>query len=277
MAALPGLIPIRDPNDPRLEPYRSLKGKKLERDGIFMAEGQKVVESMVAGGCQIASCLTARDTVGRYADILAAIAKRGASAYVAEKALIEGIIGFRFHRGIMAVGRCPEKRTVAVTLKKSGCARRQLLVALNAINDPQNVGLIARNAAAFGAQALIVDSATHDPYYRRAVRVSMGAIFGMPVCYEEDLAKSLAWLKERHGARIIAAVLGAGSADIGTVDLSGNICLVFGNEEAGISPDVLRVADAKAKIPISKTVDSLNVASASAVFLHEASRRRINN
>ena len=263
-------VAIKDPDDPRLASYSSLKGKSLEREGVFIAEGEKVVESMVTSGCRIASSLTARGAIARYKGLLAVMAKRGAVNYVAADELIEGIIGFRFHKGIMAVGYCPKKLTVSDVLKKP--ERPLLLVALNAINDPQNVGLIARNAAAFGVRALIVDHATYDPYYRKAVRVSMGTIFRLPVCYEDDLGSSLIRLKEKYDTRIIAATPGRGARDIAKTDLSGNICFVFGNEDKGISRRVLSIADARVRIPISKAVDSLNVASASAVFLYEASR-----
>ena len=263
-------IAIHDTNDPRLAPYRSLKGKELERDGIFMAEGEKVVRSMVESGCRIESCLTSSDAAARYRPLLATMAKRGARPYVAANSVIEGIIGFRFHRGIMAVGHCPKKLTVCEVLKKP--KRPLFLVALDAINDPENVGLIARNASAFGVQALIVDHATYDPYYRKAIRVSMGTIFTLPIYYEDDLASSLEWLRKEHDTRIVAATPGRGADDIAKVKLSGNVCFVFGNEDKGISRRVLSIADAKVRIPISKNVDSLNVASASAVCLYEASR-----
>ena len=261
---------IQDPNDPRLAAYNSLKGKLLERDGIFIAEGEKVVGSMVESGCKIASCLTAEGAVTRYKSLLGVMAKRGASVYVAADELIERIIGFRFHKGIMAVGHCPKKRTIADALKSPKSPL--FLVALDAVNDPENIGLIARNAAAFGVGTLIVDNATYDPYYRKAVRVSMGTIFRLPVCYEDDLAASLSWLKKKHNTRIIAATPGRGAGDIAKIDLSGNICFVFGNEDKGVSRKVLNIADAKVRIPIRKAIDSLNVASASAICLYEASR-----
>ncbi len=262
---------IQDPHDPRLTPYRSLKGKELEKDGIFIAEGEKVIKCMVESGCIISSCLTAAGSTRRYKSLIAAIAKRDAPIYTADDGLIENIIGFRFHKGIMAVGKCPEKRKVSDLPKTSGAGG--LIVALNAVNDPQNVGLIVRNAAAFGVKAIIVDGATYDPYYRKAVRVSMGTIFTLPVYYADDLAPGLKMIKKKYNTRVIAATLGAGAKDIAKVDLSGNVCFVFGNEDKGVSPDVLKVADAKVRIPISKGVDSLNVASACAVSLYEASRR----
>lgn len=261
-------IAIEDPDDPRLSAYRSLKGKELERSGIFMAEGEKVVRCMVESGCKIASCLVSADALARCSSLIKAIAKKGAFMYTASDAVIDSIIGFRFHKGIMAVGHCPEKRTMIGTLKKF--TRSRVFVALDSVNDPQNVGLITRNAAAFGAAALIVDNATYDPYYRKAVRVSMGTIFRVPVFYEKDLASSLVWLKKNLATRVIAATLSRGSKDIARVDLSGTICLVFGNEDKGVSRNVLSIADARVRIPIRKTVDSLNVASASAVCLYNA-------
>ena len=104
----------------------------------------------------------------------------------------------------------------------------------------------------------------------------MGTIFSLPVYYEEDLASSLKRLKKKYNTRIIAATPGRGASVIAKIKLSGNICLVFGNEDKGISRQVLNIADAKARIPISKAVDSLNVASASAICLYEASCHRPN-
>lgn len=263
------LTDIKDPFDPRLAAYSSLKGKMLEREGIFIAEGEKVVKSMVESGCRIASCLTSAGTISRYRPILTKISKIGTAVYVADNKIIEEIIGFRFHKGIMAVGYCPEKLTACEVLEKP--KRPLFLAALNAINDPQNVGLIVRNASAFGVRALIVDKATYDPYYRKAVRVSMGTIFRLPVCYESDLRTSLLKLKKKYNMRIIVATPGKTAKDISKTDLSGNVCFVFGNEDKGIERKILNIADAKVRIKISKAVDSLNVASASAVCLYEAS------
>ena len=268
------IITIQDPDDRRLASYSSLKGKMLERDGIFIAEGEKVVQSMVESGCRIASCLTASGAIDRYKSLLAAMAKKGVTSYIAADEIIEKIIGFRFHKGIMAVGYCPKKLALSSMLKKF--KRPLFLAALDAVNDPQNVGLIARNAAAFGIQALVVDHATYDPYYRKAVRVSMGTIFRLPVCYEDDLASSLIMLQKKHDTRIIAATTGRGAVDIANADLSGNICFVFGNEDKGISRKVLGIADVKVRIPIAETVDSLNVASASAICLYESSHISIS-
>lgn len=263
-------INILDPEDKRISPYYSLKGKKLESDGIFIGEGDKIVKLMIRRGLSITSLLVGRDGLSRHRGIIKTLSCKGVPVYVAERDIVESIIGFRFHRGILAAARCPEKNTVRELFNVSRTP--SLIAALDGVNDPQNVGLIVRNAAAFGADALIIDSSTHDPYYRKSVRVSMGTLFNLPICYEADIRDALLWLKKAHSVRIIAATLNRKAKDICKVRFSGNICLVFGNEDRGVSSAIADIADVEVRIPISESVDSLNVASASAVLLYAASR-----
>ncbi|HPM43297.1 MAG TPA: RNA methyltransferase, partial [Candidatus Omnitrophota bacterium] len=132
----------------------------------------------------------------------------------------------------------------------------------------------APNAAAFGAEALIVDDRTYDPYYRKAVRVSMGTIFGLKVFYEDDMLSSITWLKDKLGVHIIASSAAKNAKDINGVKKRGAVCIIFGNEDNGISPELEGISDEMVRIPISKDVDSLNVASASAIFLYEFSDKK---
>ncbi|MBP7055899.1 MAG: RNA methyltransferase [Candidatus Omnitrophica bacterium] len=267
----PDITIVDNPEDTRISAYRSLKGKELEREGIFISEGEKVVQAMIDNHFGAVSCLAAREAIARYMPILNALKKTGAKVYLADNSVIEEIIGFRFHRGIMAIGRCPKKRSITGETKNT--AGSSLFVALNSVNDPQNVGLIARNAAAFGIEALIVDNSTYDPYYRKAVRVSMGTIFGLKVFYEDDMLSSITWLKNKLGVRIVAASAAKSAKDIKGLEAKGAACIIFGNEDKGISSELLRISDDKIRIPISGDVDSLNVASASAIFLYEFSRK----
>jgi tRNA G18 (ribose-2'-O)-methylase SpoU len=265
-------ITIKDISDPRISPYRSLKGRALERDGLFIAEGPRVVAGLLKSGIPVISCLATEQSYRKFKPILSRSSLKGVPIYIAKRQDVERIIGFSFHQGLMAAARLPQKRSIDKVMETSGAAH--FLVALNGVNDPENVGLIVRSAAAFGVDALIVDSRTYNPYYRRAVRVSMGSLFGLGVAYEDDLALALRRLKRVHKTRIIAASPGAKNRDIAKVDLSGNICLVFGNEDKGLSPEILRAADQRVRIPISKDIDSLNVACASAIFLHRAASQR---
>src|SRR4030095_14156857 len=129
--------------------------------------------------------------------------------------------------------------------------------------------VIVRNAAAFGANGIVAGSNSSSPYLRRAVRNSMGSVFRLPVVHA-DLSRAL---PEIHpSCRIIAAV--PAGETIKSADFSGNLCIVFGNEGMGVSEEVMKLGDAKIGIPMQNDTDSLNVASAAAVFLYEVTRTR---
>ncbi len=266
------IIAVKRPDDARLAIYCSLKGKHMEKDGLFIAEGPRVVKALSKTGLEALSCLTTKYSYKKARPYLSKLVKHGVPVYIADKDIIEKIIGFRFHQGLMVAARSPGKLPFDMMSNKwrSG----HLLVALDGVNDPENVGLIVRNASAFGADALIVDPGSYDPYYRKAVRVSIGSIFKLPVAYEINIAASLKRLKKDFNTRIIVTSPGRGAIDIALSDLSGNICFVFGSEDAGVSNEVMRLADVMVKVPTSRNVDSLNVASTSAICLYRAAAAR---
>jgi tRNA G18 (ribose-2'-O)-methylase SpoU len=265
-------ICIPDIRDPRIAIYRSLKGRELGREGIFIAEGEKVVKELEGTDIEIASFLTTPEFYKKFRLTLAKLSKNDIPVYAMSREDIQEVIGFRFHQGLMAACRIPRRFSLDKGLKDIGSPHT--IVALNGVNNPENVGLIARNARAFGVGAIIVDEKTYDPYYRRAVRVSMGTIFRIPVIYVESLDGALEWLKEKLGTRIIATSIDKKNKDISTLDLSGNICFVFGNEDTGMDSKTLKSCDMVARIPIEKGVDSLNVACSSAIMLCESYKRR---
>ena len=148
-----------------------------------------------------------------------------------------------------------------------------LLAALDGLVSAENVGVIVRNCAAFGVDALLVGETSSSPYLRRAVRNSMGTVFSLPICHVNDLADALTTLKDSYGTRIVAAHPHERST-IHTTPLTGNMCIVLGNEGDGLSPNILDVCTDRVAIPMMNGTDSLNVGSASAVFLYEARRQR---
>ncbi|MFA6079397.1 MAG: RNA methyltransferase [Candidatus Omnitrophota bacterium] len=244
----------------------------MEKDGIFIAEGPRVVKALSKTNIEAISSLATEYSYKKYRPYLLKLVKRGAPVYISDNDTIEDVIGFRFHQGLMVAARSPKKLPFSMIAGEQRSAR--LLVALDRVNDPQNVGLVVRNAAAFGADALIVDPGSYDPYYRKAVRVSVGSIFNLPVAYETEIAPFLKRLKKDYDTRIIVTSPGHGATDIKKTDLSGNVCFVFGNEDTGVSDKVLKLADRIVKVPISRNVDSLNVACTSAICLHEAAEAR---
>lgn len=256
-----------------LQPYRTLR-RPLEhhREGIFVAEGEKVVRRLLESNLQVVSMLMTPQWHEKLSSS-DAFRTSGPSfkVFLAERSLLETIVGFNLHQGIMAVGKVPEEHPLTEVL---GMIRRpQFLVALDGLVNAENVGVVVRNCAGFGADAIIVGETSSSPYLRRAVRNSMGSVFQLRVIHVDDLARDLSMLGREYHIRTIAAHP-HGNRGIHGFDFSGDICLVFGNEGTGVSPAILEVCAERVAIPMMNETDSLNVASASAVVLYEARKQR---
>jgi tRNA G18 (ribose-2'-O)-methylase SpoU len=191
--------------------------------------------------------------------------------FVAEKQLLETIVGFRMHQGIMAVGHVPREPSLVNLVDASRTPR--LFVALDGLVFAENVGVVVRNCAAFGVQGILVAENSASPYLRRAVRNSMGTVFQIPVIHTPVLSEALATLHASYGMSIVIADAHTRTS-LYELDSSGDLCLVLGNEDAGASETVRSVASHAIRIPMKESVDSLNVGSASAVILAEVARRR---
>lgn len=249
---------------PSLQPYRTLRRPAdHQKQGIFVAEGEKVVRRLLESNLDVLSILLTEEWL---AALRAALGRRKSSSelFVAPKKLVETIVGFPLHQGIMAVGRIPEPATLDDVLRKS--KQPYLLVAVDGLTNAENLGVLVRNCAAFGVQAILVGETSSSPYLRRAVRNSMGAVFTMPVIHLENLS---ATLHDLNGQGIVTiAAHPASTNDLTTLGEVNSCCLVFGSEGDGISKGVLESCAKKIAITMHNGVDSLNVASASAVFLH---------
>lgn len=257
---------------PALEPYRTLRRPlDHQRQGIFVAEGEKVVQRLLDSDLKIQSILLTPEWLDIYKT---QIEKRREQIelFVAKKELVEKIVGFTLHQGIMAVATIPKPRALAEVL--ASAQRPYLLAAVDGLTNSENLGVLVRNCAGFGVQALIVGETSSSPYLRRAVRNSMGTVFRLPVVHVENLAETLRSMKTAHSIRSFAAHPHSDQATLFRTDLTADCCIVFGSEGAGISPGVLAACDAQVAIPMHRGVDSLNVASASAVFFYEIARQR---
>jgi tRNA G18 (ribose-2'-O)-methylase SpoU len=258
---------ITDLDLPELEPYRTLRRPEDHwRRRIFVAEGEKVVRRLMQSGLSIISFLMTPQWKQQIFPNDFAIAP----VYIASKDLLETIVGFPLHQGIMAVAKMPEEGSIDELIS---VRKEPLIVALDGVVNAENVGVAVRNCAAFGADAIMVDQTSSSPWLRRSVRNSMGGIFQIQSFHVQDLPQQLVQLKQRYGMQIIAAHP-SGKTQLNCIDLKRGIVLVFGNEGYGLSERILSEADDAASIPMSNNTDSLNVASAIAVFLYEASRQR---
>ena len=175
------------------------------------------------------------------------------------------------YQGVLALGQVPPPDSQDALL--AAAASPKLFVALEGLSNAENLGVIVRNAVAFGAHGLILGETCAPPYLRRAVRSSMGTIFKLRYLQSSDLPVTLREL-QRAGIRVIAAHPHTIGKTISQVNLAEDCCLVFGSEGSGLSKDVLHACNEVVAIPMHRGTDSLNVATASAVFLYEAQRQR---
>lgn len=263
-------ISVESLEAPDLAPYRTLRRPaEHERAGIFVAEGGHVVRRLLASPLEVVSVLATPEHVATLGPELAC---RGPelTVHVAPRQVLERIVGFALHQGIMAVGRVPPRPDLVPLL--AAAPRPRLVVALDGVTNPENVGVIVRTAAGFGAAAVLAGETAASPWLRRAVRNSMGAVLGLPARRVDDLGATLAALRRETGLRLVAAALGG--RPVWEADLAGDCCVVLGHEGWGIRPAIQAACDEVVAIPMPEGVDSLNVASAAAVVLYEVRRQQ---
>lgn len=151
-----------------------------------------------------------------------------------------------------------------------GCAK--LLMILETLQDPGNLGTILRAGEGAGVTGIIMDSRTSDLYNPKVIRSTMGSVLRMPFVYVDDLAETLAELK-RRGIKLYAAHLD-GTHNYDQEDYTGNTGFLIGNEAGGLKEETARMADAYIRIPMMGRVESLNAAVAASVLMFEAARQR---
>jgi len=264
------LVEIDSPDDPRLADYRDLRDVELRKsleaaEGLFLAEGEKVVRRATEAGFAPRSFLMAPRWLDSLADVLSA---SEAPCYVVSEALAEQVTGFHVHRGALAsLARRPLPSVESVL---SGA--RSVLV-LEDIVDHTNVGAIFRCAAGLGFDGVLLAPRCADPLYRRSIKVAMGTVFSVPWTRLPDWYDALPTL-ESAGFTTVALTLSADSTGIEeAVRGLDKVALVLGSEGHGLSERWERAASRRAIIPMHAGVDSLNVAAATAVACYVTSRR----
>ena len=247
--------------DPRIDAYRDLTDMDLrlrqEADGgHFMAEGLLVIERASQLGLEIRSVLTAPKWLDRLASILA---RWSGPVYVTDEA--QAITGYRVHRGALAEVRRPAPREAADLVRGDGD-----LLLLEDLVDHTNVGLAFRSAAALGITGVVLSPGCADPLYRRAVKVSMGAVLALPWARSHDWATDLHTIAhDRHLIGLTPDTVVPTLERVLADASSAPTALLLGTEGAGLSALACTHATALARIPMEAGVDSLNVAAATAV------------
>jgi tRNA G18 (ribose-2'-O)-methylase SpoU len=260
------LLRVTDITDPRLAPYREMKDRDLARHGpLFIAEGWQVVQRLLASDFPCESILTS----SKRADEVAAMAPPEVTVYVADAEVLDQVIGFKFHQGVLACGR----RKPSPTLEDVCAARRRLtLVVCPEIANTENLGMLIRIAAGFGADAMVLGERSCSPFYRQSVRVSMGTIFSLPIVESKDILSDLRRLREEFGVETVATVLDESAEPLENAGRADKLALLFGNEAQGLSPEIVAKCDRRVTIPMKHGTDSLNVYVAAGIFLYHFTR-----
>jgi tRNA G18 (ribose-2'-O)-methylase SpoU len=258
------LIPIQDPQDPRLEPYRAVRERDLVGRGErFVVEGEVVLRVFLTRSrFEAESVLIAENRTRTVSDLLPFLPS-SVPVYTASRAVMDAIVGFPIHRGILAIGRRGAPASPQDLL--AGLGPDALVVGLVGLANHDNVGGIFRNAAAFGASAVLLDPETCDPLYRKAIRVSAGGTLTVPFARVESAA---AMVQALSAAGVEALALSpSGREDLARVRPSGPTALLLGAEGPGLPHHVL-ARTRTVSIPMSGGFDSLNVATTSGIVLH---------
>lgn len=263
------VIRISDPADPRIASYTSIRERDLVgREGRFVAEGKVVLNVLFsAARFEAESVLVLDKRLQGLADTLA-LAPVSMPLYVAEQAVMDAIAGFHIHRGILAIGRKRADETLEDLV--GSLPQRACVVVLVGLSNHDNVGAIFRNAAAFGADAVLLDTSCCDPLYRKAIRVSVGAALKVPFAIAPEPGTIVETLARAGFDQI--ALSPAGTSDIRSASPGQRTALYLGTEGDGL-PETLMAKLRTVRIDMAPGFDSLNVAAASAIALHHFTAR----
>ena len=266
------IIPVGDSEDERIADYVSLKDRDLSRlqarskgaeGDLLIAEGTLVVRQVLASRHRVRSLLVNE----RGLDALKSdVAAMDVAVYLAPQPVIEAVAGYAFHRGALAAA---ERAPLPDLSDVVGGA--DLLVLAEGVNDHENLGALFRNAAAFGADGVLLDPTSADPLYRRSIRVSMGHVLHVPFTRMTDWPASIGRLRAL-GFEVSALVPAGDADDLRQVERRPRQALLVGAEGPGLSAAAVEAADRRVRIPLTPGVDSLNVATAAAIALHHLGR-----
>jgi tRNA G18 (ribose-2'-O)-methylase SpoU len=267
--ALATPIPVSDPDDPRLAPFRDVRERDLVgRQGRFIAEGDVVLKTLLAAEDFAAEAVLVSARVAAAGRGWFAAIPADTPLYAVDDAAMEAVAGFHVHRGILAIGR----RRVAADaagLIAALPARATVLVCVGIANH-DNMGGLFRNAAAFGADAVLCDATCCDPLYRKAIRVSVGGVFRVPFVRGGTAAELIGALAAA-GFDLLGLTPG-GAERLEDAAAGPRAALVLGAEGPGLPADLLARMRG-VRIAMAEGFDSLNVATAGAVALHRLFNR----
>ncbi|BCI84069.1 rRNA methyltransferase [Mycolicibacterium sp. TY66] len=265
------VVDVTDPADPRLDDFRDLNSVDRRPDlpsgkGLVIAEGVLVAQRMLASRFSPRAFL---GTDRRLRELSGDLAGCGVPYYRASAEVMAEVVGFHLNRGVLAAAPRPVELTVPDVLRDA-----RTVAVLEGVNDHENLGSIFRNAAGLDVDAVVFGAGCADPLYRRAVRVSMGHALLVPYARAESWPGDLKLMQD-NGFHLIAMTPGEGSVPLADAlaPLAGEkVGVLVGAEGPGLTEHTMRACEVRARIPMSRGTDSLNVATAAALAFYERAR-----
>ncbi|MFO1065587.1 MAG: RNA methyltransferase [Pirellulales bacterium] len=255
---------VSDLEDSRLVPYRNLRTVNWTgASGWFIAEGPLLVDRLLRSSYQVHSVMVSRKLLDKYSHQVS----QDTGLIVVDDDAVSKIVGFNFHRGVMACGLRRPLLSPRETFTET-VSHETTLVAVQGVQDPENLGGILRSCAALGIEHVIVGPNSADPLSRRVLRVSMGTAFKLNLLRTRDLVADLAWLRETWKVESIATTLAPDSEFLEQAARRGPTVILLGNEAHGLPPELQAAADRRVKIDMRLGTDSLNVSVAAGIVMH---------
>jgi len=251
-------IKIDNINIEELQIYKKLRDNAFTKDNSFIADSPKVVNILLKSDIEVKSILATKEYYDEFKELVSS--KNIQKLYLVEKEQMQGIVGHKIHHNCMMHGTRP--------LETSLDAMGENIIMLDAITSSENVGSIARSAAALGVDSYLLPSQAPHPYARRALRVSMGYVSRLKYNIYEDISQTIDALK-KNGYRVFAAEITPDATMLSQVKAPQKWVLVMGHEGKGISDEVLSLCDEVLSIEMADDVKSFNVSVAASIMMYQ--------
>jgi tRNA G18 (ribose-2'-O)-methylase SpoU len=251
-------IHITDINATELNIYHQFREHAFKADGSFVADSPKVVNLLLEEQIEVCSILATQDYYDSYPTLIAQ--QQNATLYIATKEQMQNIVGHKIHHNVMMHGIRPKE----TPLDKLG----NHILMLDEISSTQNIGAIARSAAALGIDSYLLPSYGPHPYSRRALRVSMGHIAMLKTHIYSHLSQTIETLKD-NGYRIYAAEVTPDSTPLSDVKVVDKWVILMGHEGHGLTPEILAMCDEVVSIEMIEGVKSFNVGIAASIMMYQ--------
>lgn len=238
--------------------YRTLRDNGFSQDNSFIADSPKVVNMLLDSDIEVKSILATKEYYEEFEDLISK--KNIAKLFVADKKIMQDIVGHKIHHNVMMHGKRPSE-TPLNSLDES-------IIMLDEISSTENIGSIARSAAALGINSYLLPRQGPHPYGRRALRVSMGYVSKLKFNLYDDIFVTCQKLKET-GYKIFAAEVTSDSTPLMSVEVPKKWVLLMGHEGKGISKEVLKICDEVVTIEMQEGVKSFNVGVAASIMMYQ--------